>query len=156
MALSHHTTKPWRANQRRDNPGLQRGRGQTDQLYFHWLELSSIYRKRPHRPELCCLACVSSVHALDTRHVSPPHCGATRCVETRGWCTQGLRYVADPPAEAQRQAIVCIPNAQSANKRGLPKLFPAPFSSHSLYTGAVTFDLNTSLALFSHDTSQLV
>ena len=28
--------------------------------------------------EMCCLECVSSVCALDTQHVSPPHCPAAR------------------------------------------------------------------------------
>ena len=57
LALSRHTTKLWTANQRPIIPGLQRDRSQTDLVC---LRLS-------YDPyvEMCCLVCVSSVHALN-------------------------------------------------------------------------------------------
>ena len=83
MALSCHTTNQWRASQDEISPGLQRDRSHTDQAYCHWLELSSTYGKVLHRLEMCFLACVSSVCALDSGHISPPHYNTARCVETQ-------------------------------------------------------------------------
>ena len=48
------------------SPGLQRGRSQTDQARSLWPELSSVHGKVLHALEMCCLACVCSVRALDT------------------------------------------------------------------------------------------
>ena len=58
---------------------MQRDRSETDQAHFRGFHTL----KMPHTLEMCYRAIVSSVCALDTRHVSPSHCRATRCTETR-------------------------------------------------------------------------
>ena len=55
------------------SPGLQRDRSQADQEYSRCLKLFSIYGNTLHTKEMCCLVCVSSMRALDTRRFSPPH-----------------------------------------------------------------------------------
>ena len=55
------------------SPGLQRDRSQADQEYSRCLKLFSIYGNTLHTKEMCCLLCVSSMRALDTRRFSPPH-----------------------------------------------------------------------------------
>ena len=59
--------------------------------YSRWLELSSIYGKLLLRLGMSCLACVSRVRLLDTRRVSPLHCRATWCAETRRLCVKAFR-----------------------------------------------------------------
>ena len=55
------------------SPGLQRDRSQADQEYSRCHKLFSIYGNTLHTKEMCCLVCVSSMRALDTRRFSPPH-----------------------------------------------------------------------------------
>ena len=78
----HH--KPWRANQRWDKPWL--ARRQSDQAYSCWLEFSFTHAKVLHMLKMCCLVCVSSVHAVYVTHLSTPlsHCMA--CRDTRLVC----------------------------------------------------------------------
>ena len=74
-------------------PGLQRDTRHTDQTFSRWLALFPVYGQVLGK---CCLACVSSVRAVDSRHVCPPHCHTARRHVSPPHCHTARRHVSPP------------------------------------------------------------